>query len=98
MAFPSWLRPCAALCFAAGLLGLASGCHRGSGLPAGTINVSGTVAYTRTPVVYDKTPCHEMNGEPARMVLWLWEAEQGKVSGEVQLIPEDKLPDEIKGQ
>lgn len=64
MAFPSWLRPCAAICLAAGLLGLGSGCHRSTGLPAGTINLSGTVTFTRTPVVYDTSSDPATSGQP----------------------------------
>ena len=54
MVFPSWLRPCAAVVFVAGLLGLGSGCHK-SGEPAGTVQVTGYVTFQRVPMLYDGT-------------------------------------------
>lgn len=51
----SWLRICAGMILATGLLGLGSGCHSGSKDAAGTVKVSGIVTFTRLPVVYDAT-------------------------------------------
>jgi hypothetical protein len=51
----SWLRICAGMILATGLLGLDSGCHSGSKDAAGTVKVDGIVTFTRLPVVYDST-------------------------------------------
>jgi len=51
----SWLRICAGMILATGLLGLGSGCHSGSKDAAGTVKVDGIVTFTRLPVVYDST-------------------------------------------
>jgi hypothetical protein len=51
----SWLRICAGMILATGLLGLGSGCHSGSKDAAGTVKVNGIVTFTRLPVAYDAT-------------------------------------------
>ncbi len=53
MAFPSWLRLCAAMIFMAGLLGLSDGCHHGAGAATGTVSLSGYITFNRTPVLYN---------------------------------------------
>ena len=50
MAFPSWLRHCAAMVLVAGLLGLAFGCKKGSN--SSFYNVNGSVTYTRPALAY----------------------------------------------
>jgi len=50
---PSWLRCAAALILAAGLLVTGVACKKSSSNPAGTVNCSGTVTYTRLPILYD---------------------------------------------
>ena len=52
MVFPSWLRTCAAMTVMVGLLGLGAGCKR-STANSDTATVSGTVSYTRLPVLRD---------------------------------------------
>ena len=51
MAFPSWLRHCAAMVLVVGLLGLAFGCKKSS--KSSYYNIGGTVTYTRLPVACD---------------------------------------------
>jgi hypothetical protein len=67
VAFPSWLRPCAAVVLVAGLLGLGSGCKRGSSGPAGTISATGFVTYTRTPIQYDQVTGQPLGYLPAQV-------------------------------
>ncbi|MGA2081015.1 MAG: hypothetical protein ABSH53_10455 [Holophaga sp.] len=52
-AFPSRLRLGAAIIVTAGLLGLGSGCRKGSSEAPGTATVAGTVTFTRQTVAYD---------------------------------------------
>lgn len=51
----SWLRTGAGMVLIAGLLGLGSGCKRSSSNQNGTVTLSGAIAYSRLPVVYDGT-------------------------------------------
>ena len=64
-AVPSWLRPWAVMLVAAGMLGSVSGCKRGSGETAGTVSITGTVTYTRAPILYDANGSPTGLGDPA---------------------------------
>ena len=51
--------------------------------------------------MYDPEPCHALNGNPERMVLWVWNGWDGKrvrVQGKVELIPEEKFQELIAAE